>query len=87
MSINRFIHTLVLFSLSFFGCTSTDSIKEYITTTVERLPYKASVTVDGELEAKVSRTVMVPWARMSRPPLVGFLAQEGGSSEQMQMRR
>jgi len=44
---------------------------------VKRQLFTSSIVVEGELEAKVVRTLMVPRARMSQPPLVGFLANKG----------
>lgn len=77
-SMYRFVlFSITLFSSISFGCNSPESIDAYLTAQVERRPYTSSVVVDGELEAKVARTITVPRVRMSQPPLVGFLAEEG----------
>ena len=69
---------VVLFSVAIYsGCTTPDSIDTYVTATVKRQLFTSSIVVEGELEAEVARTLMVPRARMSQPPPVGFLAKEG----------
>lgn len=78
MHIRPGILSVVLFSVAIYsGCTTPDSIDTYVTATVKRQLFTSSIVVEGELEAKVVRTLMVPRARMSQPPLVGFLANKG----------
>jgi multidrug resistance efflux pump len=58
-------------------CSPEESIDTYMTATAARQKYTAKVSVEGELDAKVAKTLVVPRFRTWNQPTVAFLVKEG----------
>lgn len=61
------------------ACGSKQSLDDYVMATVASRTYTATVSLDGELDAKVSRVLVVPRVRVQ--PTLSYLANEGTTVE------
>ena len=74
-------HSPILISITCLGillsaaCDSKQSRDNYVMATVASRTYTGAVSIDGELDAKISRVLVVPRVRVQ--PTLAYLAKEG----------